>query len=121
MEGDQGPPAEGQGPRQGGADEGRRHARRPDQRRAARADAGGVDDLNEQFIESVLSGPRKPKPAAVEQPGSLDAGVWIADRAKGMGLIDRVESFDEMFSRVAGKNERGKQGAVAERFADADG
>lgn len=59
----------------------------------------GVDDLNEQFIQAVLDGPRKPKQKDVEA-WFTDAGVWIAARSKSMGLIDRVESLDDMLARV---------------------
>jgi signal peptide peptidase SppA len=62
----------------------------------------GVDDLNQQFYDAVLAGPRKPKAAAVEG-WFADAGVWVAAKAKQMGLIDRVESFDDMLARVSGE------------------
>jgi ClpP class serine protease len=61
-----------------------------------------VDDFNQQFYEAVVAGPRKPKRDAVES-WFVDAGVWISPKAKTMGLIDRVESFDQMLARVSGK------------------
>jgi capsid assembly protease len=71
----------------------------------------GVDDLNQQFYSGVISGPRKPKPAAVES-WFVDAGVWIANKAMTMGLIDRVESFDEMLARVSGEAKNAKRDTV---------
>ncbi len=66
----------------------------------------GVDDLNQQFYDAVLAGPRKPKAATVEG-WFADAGVWVAAKAKTMGLIDRVESFDDMLARVSGEAKNG--------------
>lgn len=67
----------------------------------------GVDDLNQQFYQAVLDGPRKPKAKSVEG-WFADAGVWIADKSRTMGLIDRVESLDEMLARVSAEaNGRG--------------
>jgi ClpP class serine protease len=70
-----------------------------------------VNDLNQHFYQAVLDGPRKPNAAAVEG-WFIDAGVWIAGKARGLGLIDRVESFDDMLSRVAQQDEHGRNSAV---------
>lgn len=76
-----------------------------------------VDDLNAQFIQAVENGPRKPPPAAVEG-WFLDAGVWIAAKAKASGLIDRVESLDDTLARVT-SDVTGKPAPLAGRRPDA--
>jgi signal peptide peptidase SppA len=80
-----------------------------------------IDDLNEQFLRSVASGRKMPR-AKVEE--IADGGVWIADRAKALGLIDRVETFDQLFSRVshdAGRASANGGGGGSTKQQDAGG
>lgn len=51
-----------------------------------------VDDLNAQFLESV----RRGRGVQTKKVDSwADGRVWIAEKAKEMGLIDEVRSYDQ--------------------------
>jgi signal peptide peptidase SppA len=60
----------------------------------------GIDDLNAQFYDAVTRGPRKPDATKVEG-WFVDGGVWIAQKALASGLVDAVESYDDLFARVS--------------------
>jgi signal peptide peptidase SppA len=63
-----------------------------------------IDDLNEQFLAAVERGRGKSRQKVLSW---ADGGVWIAEKARAMGMIDRVESFDELVARAR------RQGASA--------
>lgn len=57
-----------------------------------------IDALNAQFIDAVSNG----RNMARERVEKLaDGTVHIAAEAKKLGLVDRVESLDQLFTRVA--------------------
>ncbi len=57
-----------------------------------------VDDLNALFIQGVAGGRRM----SLDQAAALfDGKVHIADKAKGLGLIDAVQSLDAAMAELA--------------------
>jgi len=65
-----------------------------------------IDAMNDQFIDAVATG-RKMDREKVEV--LADGNAHIADKARKLGLIDRVESLDQLFARV--RKEAGVSGA----------
>lgn len=59
-----------------------------------------INAYNEHFISAVAQG-RKMKPDAVK--AIADGRVFIADKAKELGLIDEVASFDVAMTAITGK------------------
>jgi signal peptide peptidase SppA len=75
-----------------------------------------VDDTADWFVNEVSLGRRMPKDAVQK----LATGQsWIAEKARGLGLIDGVLSFDEAMSRLRSEvmDEQEKQAAKAETDA----
>jgi protease-4 len=56
-----------------------------------------IDDLNEGFLAAVEKGRKMTRP---QVEAVADGGIWIAGKAKKLGLIDRVESLDALYARA---------------------
>ena len=57
-----------------------------------------VDDLGQMFIDHV----NETRHLGLQLgTGAADGGVWVADRAKRLGLIDAVQSFDKTLTEIA--------------------
>jgi ClpP class serine protease len=78
--------------------EGRGRAGHGDHAGSGRRMAEGDRRLNDQFVVAVSKGRGMPKAKVQEL---ADGRVHISAEAKKIGLIDNVESLDQLFSRVA--------------------
>lgn len=75
-----------------------------------------VADVHELFVKAVSTG-RRMKVADVRKVA--DGRVWIADKAKGLGLIDAVQPFETTRREVLREVERGERGRkTARRLAE---
>jgi signal peptide peptidase SppA len=70
----------------------------------------GVDDLNEHFVKGVAKGRNLPIGKVREV---ADGRVHIAEKAKGMGLIDDVCSLDAAVAYIAKDRKRMAEAATA--------
>lgn len=73
-----------------------------------------VDSINELFMDAIAVGRRM----TGDQVKAVATGqVWLAAEAKGLGLIDEVETFDQAFANLAMVVEatRDEQAVAADR------
>jgi len=73
-----------------------------------------VDDLNAEFLNAVAAG-RAARPGFKDAASVATGGVWIAEKAKGLGLIDAVQSADATLEELAMEAAAGKPSAAVAR------
>lgn len=73
-----------------------------------------VDDLNAEFLKAVTAG-RGGRDGFKDAASVATGGVWIADKAKALGLIDAVQSADMTLEELAVEAVANKPSAAVAR------
>jgi signal peptide peptidase SppA len=75
-----------------------------------------VDDTNEHFLAAIMSGRGMDKASA---KGVADGRVWIASKAKRLGLIDGIQTLDQTIAQIREQNAARDAKRAASRKAKA--